>query len=93
MSLSFVPVMWILWAVLTTTLLILLLYRSNLTRYEEDQLFLDESFEHQHREQDEILKKVNRVQPMVRIVMVCTCLMTATVIGFYVWSALKQFYM
>jgi hypothetical protein len=50
---SVIPLMWTLWAGLTTLLLVLLLYRSNLTRYEEDQIFLDESSEHQNREQQD----------------------------------------
>ncbi len=90
---SVIPLMWTLWAGLTTLLLVLLLYRSNLTRYEEDQIFLDESSEHQNREQQALLKKVNQVTPLVRIVTVCTCVMTAAILGVYVWDAVKQFYM
>lgn len=90
---SFIPLMWILWAAFTTTLLILLLYRSNLTRYEEDALFLEESSERQHKEQEVLLKKVNRVTPLVRVATVCTCVTTAALLGFYVWDALKQFNM
>ena len=36
---SFMPVVWIVWAAVITFLLVLLVYRSNLTRYEEDQIF------------------------------------------------------
>jgi H+/gluconate symporter-like permease len=90
---SIIPLMWAIWAGLTTTLLVLLLYRSNLTRYEEDQIFLEESSERQNKDQQELLKKVNRVTPLVKIVTVCTCAMTAAILGFYVWDAVKQFYM
>jgi hypothetical protein len=90
---SIIPLMWALWAGLTTTLLVLLLYRSNLTRYEEDQIFLEESSERQNTYQQELLKKVNRITPFVKIVTVCTCVMTAAILGFYVWDAVKQFYM
>lgn len=90
---SIIPLMWILWAGLTTLLLVLLLYRSNLTRYEEDQIFLDEASEHQNKEQQALLKKVNRITPVVKIVMVSTCVMTAAILGFYVWDAIKQFNM
>ncbi|HVJ09132.1 MAG TPA: hypothetical protein VM554_12190 [Acidisarcina sp.] len=90
---SIIPLMWALWAGLTTLLLILLLYRSNLTRYEEDQVFLDESSEHHNQDNQALLRKVNRVTPLVKIVTVCTCVMTAAILGFYVWDAVKQFYM
>lgn len=90
---SIIPLMWILWAGLTTLLLVLLLYRSNLTRYEGDQVFLEDSSERQNQDQQALLKKVNRVTPMVKIVTVCTCVMTAAILGIYVWDAVKQFYM
>ena len=90
---SIIPLMWALWALLTTILLVLLIYRSNLTRYEEDQIFLEESSSNQNREQQELLKKINRITPAVRIVTVCTGVMTAAILGIYVWDAVKQFYM
>jgi hypothetical protein len=90
---SYIPLMWTVWAGLTTILLVLLLYRSNLTRYEDDQVYLDESAERHNKDQQELLNKVNRVTPVVKIVTVCTCVMTAAILGFYVWDAVKQFYM
>jgi hypothetical protein len=90
---SYIPLMWTVWAGLTTILLVLLLYRSNLTRYEDDQVYLDESADRHNKDQQELLSKVNRVTPVVRIVTVCTCVMTAAILGFYVWDAVKQFYM
>ena len=63
------------------------------TRYEEDQIFLEESSSNQNREQQELLKKINRITPAVRIVTVCTGVMTAAILGFYVWDAVKQFNM
>lgn len=87
------PVLWIVWAIVTTTLLALIVYRSNLTRYEEDQLFLDEAAEHQHQEQETILKKINRIQPLVRVFTVTTCVMTVAIVGLYVYDAIRQFNM
>lgn len=87
------PILWIVWAVVTTTLLALIVYRSNLTRYEEDQLFLDEAGEHQHQEQESLLKKINRVQPLVRVFTVTTCVMTVAIVGIYVYDAIRQFNM
>jgi ABC-type uncharacterized transport system fused permease/ATPase subunit len=87
---SFMPVVWIAWAVIITFLLVLLVYRSNLTRYEEDQIFLDESANHQKKEQEEILVKVNRIQPWIRIVTGATCALTVGILGVYVWDALQH---
>jgi Tfp pilus assembly protein PilN len=55
------------WGVLTVALVILLIYRGTLTMQEDDQLFLGESEAHMAREQDEIISKVNRLGPFVKI--------------------------
>lgn len=84
------PVVWIVWAVIITFLLVLLVYRSNLTRYEEDQIFLDDSGSHQKKEQEDLLVKVNKIQPWIRIVTGATCLLTVGILGVYVWDALQH---
>jgi ABC-type uncharacterized transport system fused permease/ATPase subunit len=84
-------ILWIVWAVVTCLLLALLAYRGTLTRYEEDQLFLDPAENHQQAEQTEIVNKVNRVTPLVRIMTGATCVLSAVIIGVYVWDAISQF--
>ena len=88
---SIMLVLWIVWAVVTTLLLALLAYRGTLTRYEEDQLFLDPAGGHQQQEQNLIVQKVNKIQPFVRVVMGATCVLSAVIIGVYVWDAVSQF--
>jgi hypothetical protein len=89
----FLPLMWIVWGGFTAILLALLAYRGTLTRYEEDQLFLDDSTDHQHQENEALLRKVARIQPMVRLFTGVTCILTATILGIYVWNAVREFYM
>lgn len=84
-------VMWIVWAGVTAILLILLGYRGTLTRYEEDQLFLDAAEAHQQREQAVVLAKVQRIQPWLWLAVAATCVMSAIVIIYYVWGAFKNF--
>jgi hypothetical protein len=55
------------WIVLTVALVILLIYRGTLTMHEDDQLFLGDSEAHMAREQVEILQKVNRLGPFLKI--------------------------
>jgi ABC-type uncharacterized transport system fused permease/ATPase subunit len=88
---SIMLVLWIVWAVVTAILLVLLAYRGTLTRYEEDQLFLASASGHQQQEQTAIVQKVNRIQPFVRIMTGATCALSATIIGVYVWDAISQF--
>jgi hypothetical protein len=54
---------WILTIVFMT---IMLLYRSRLARDEEDQLFLDDSFNEQKAAQAAIAARVEKVQPLVK---------------------------
>jgi len=62
------PLVWMLtvWGVLTTILVILLIYRSTLTMHEDDQLFLDESESHMEKEQVQLMQKVDRINPFVK---------------------------
>ena len=83
-------ILWIVWAGVLAILLILLAYRGTLTRYEEDQLFLDEAEDHQKKEQNEILAKVNKIQPFVRIATGATCVLTACILGIYIWDAVHH---
>jgi hypothetical protein len=75
------PLMWIVWAAFSASLLALLLYRGTLTRYEEDQLFLDDASSHQHQENDAVLRKVAKIQPLVEVFSGVTCLLTAAILG------------
>ncbi|HVT96956.1 MAG TPA: hypothetical protein VHE33_05570 [Acidobacteriaceae bacterium] len=87
---SFMPVVWIVWAAVITFLLVLLVYRSNLTRYEEDQIFLDDAGSHQKKEQEDLMVRVNKIQPLIRVVTGATCLLTVGILGVYVWDALQH---
>ena len=84
------PLLWIVWAGITAVLLILLGYRGTLTRYEEDQIFLDDAENHQKMEQTAILLKVQKIQPYIRVAITATCLMTACILGMYVWDAIRH---
>ena len=79
--------MLIIWAALTACFLALLAYRGTLTRYEEDQLFLSDSNNVEKSEQMEIVRKVNKLQPVLRVLGGAAGLATAGIIGVYVYSA------
>jgi hypothetical protein len=59
--------MMIVWGSLTAILIVLLIYRSTLTMHEDDQLFLNESDTHMATEQAEVLSKVNKITPLVKV--------------------------
>ena len=84
------PVLWFVWGGVAVILLVLLGYRGTLTRYEEDQIFLDESCGHHAQQQMEILAKVRKVDPFVRVAIAATALMSVGILGLYVWDATKN---
>jgi sensor domain CHASE-containing protein len=85
--------LWIIWGVFAAILLSLLLYRGTITRYEDDQLFLDDISERQHKENDAILRKLAKIQPFLKVFTGVTSVLTAAIIGLYAWDAIKTFYM
>jgi len=92
MRTNLTPVMLIVWAVLAVITVALYAYRMSLTRDEEDQLFLDDAFDHQKAIQSQILAKVNRIEPAVRASLIATVAMTVIVIGYHGWFAARSLF-
>ena len=88
---TFVPVMWVVWGLTILLMAATLLYRSRLSRDEEDQLFLDDSFSQEKQNQAAIAAKVTKVQPIVRTTEVIAAVATLAVIGYYVMDMINQF--
>lgn len=88
---TIVPVMWIVWGLLVLCTAGLYIYRSSLTRDEEDQIFLDDSFQHEQAAQAAIIAKVQRVQPLLRVALILAGIATLFVIGYYVMDIARQF--
>lgn len=88
---SIVIVMWAVWGVLVLITGGLFIYRSSLTKDEEDQIFLDDSFQHEQVNQAAIVAKVNKVQPILRLSIWLVGLATLFVIGYYIIDIINQF--
>ncbi len=82
-----IPVLLIIWAAIVAGFLGLLAYKGQLTRYEEDQLFLSETVTHEQQLQSEIIRKVTKIQPFVRVFGFAAALMTAGIIGIFTYDA------
>jgi hypothetical protein len=87
---TIVPVMWTVWALFVVFTAALYIYRSSLTRDEEDQIFLDDSFQHEAAAQATICSKVARIEPLVRIGRWLVLGMTVVVAAYYVRDILVQ---
>jgi len=88
---GFVPVMWMIWGALVLLMLALKLYHDRLTRDEDDQLVLDDAFEHVKAQQAAIIARVNRFAPVRKAVTVLVAAMTLFVIGYYALDVINQF--
>jgi hypothetical protein len=80
----------IVWGIVTGILLILLFYRSTLTRQEDDQLFIDESSSSRATEQRQLIAKVNRINPLVKLVGGTSGLMILAIAGWAVYLGLPS---
>jgi len=87
---TFVPVMWAIWAVLFLLMAALYLYRSNLAKNEEDQIFLDESFNSEKAEQEAIVLRISKIEPWLKVSEWLVGAMTAVVLVYYIHDILHQ---
>jgi uncharacterized membrane-anchored protein YhcB (DUF1043 family) len=79
-----------LWGVLTGVLVVLLIYRSTLTMQEDEQLFLDDTKSALEQEQREIIRKVNKLTPFVKILGAASGLMFLVIAGMFIYQGLNN---
>ena len=87
---TFVPVMWTVWGAIVVLMLGLHIYRSSLEKDEEDQLFLDDSFEHERAANAAIVARATKVEPLVAVSHWMVAVISVVVIVYYVWDVLRQ---
>jgi hypothetical protein len=78
------------WGVLTAILIVLLIYRSTLTIHEDDSIFLNESNSHMEREQTEILAKMNKITPIVKVLGAISGAMILVIAGLFIYQGLTM---
>jgi hypothetical protein len=86
------PVLIIIWAVFTGLFLALLAYNGTITRYEENQLFLDDINGNERQSQSSIMNKVNKVLPFLKITGIASAVMTVLIVGIYTLDAWHKIY-
>jgi hypothetical protein len=87
----FVPAMWTIWGALVLLFAVLKLYVSRLSRDEDDQLVLDESFERVRVEQATIAARVHKIEPVEHAVLWVLGAMSLVVVCYYVINMISQF--
>jgi Tfp pilus assembly protein PilN len=86
------PLVWMLtvWGVLTGVLVILLIYRGTLTMQEDDQLFLDDTKSQLQQDQAELIAKVNKINPFVKILGAASGIMFLVIAGMFIYQGLNN---
>lgn len=82
----FMPIMWIVWSAIAALMVGLHVYRSSLEKDEEDQLFLDDSFEHERAANAAIVARASRVEPLVAVSHWLLGAASVVVVAYYVWD-------
>ena len=82
------PLIYLFWVVFALFFLGLLVYRSRLTRYEDEKLFLDGLDQDGEQNQNDIIRKVTRLQPLVNVIGTATAIMSLGIVGIYVYNAI-----
>ena len=87
---TLVPIMWTVWGVFVASMLLLHIYRGSLEKNEDDQIFLDDSFDHERAAQVEIVAKVQKVEPALRVAKWLALAMSCVVAVYYVRDIMMQ---
>ncbi|MGC9198106.1 MAG: hypothetical protein ACP5E5_04105 [Acidobacteriaceae bacterium] len=84
------PILWIAWGVVAAVLLVLLGYRGTLTRYEEDQIFLDQTSSVEAQEQTVIQQKLSKIRPYLVVTIWVIGALTVAILGLYIQDAVQR---
>jgi len=76
------------WGILTAALIAVLIYRGTLTMHEDDQLFLGESESHMAQEQIDIMNKVNKLGPFVKVLGTASAVLILGIAGIAIYQGL-----
>ena len=78
------------WGVLTTILVVLLIYKSTLTMHEDDSIFLNETESQMEKDQVEILAKGNKITPILKVLGALSGVMILVIAGLFVYQGLMM---
>lgn len=76
------------WGVLTAILIILLIYKSTLTMHEDDSIFLHETESQMHKDQMDVLVKMKKIAPIVKVLGALSGLMILIIAGLFIYQGL-----
>jgi len=87
---TFVPAMWIGWIFILVLFIVAKLYASRISRYEENQLILDDSSSQLKTEQDAIAGRLNKFKPVQMTTIWLLGAGSLFVVAYYVHDMINQ---
>jgi len=78
------------WGILTGILIILLIYKSTLTMHENDSIDLHETESQMHKDQVEVLSKMNKITPIVKVLGALSGAMILIIAGLFIYQVLSS---
>ena len=78
------------WGILTGILIILWIYKSTLTMHEDDSIFLNESESQMHKDQVEVLAKMKKITPILKVLGALSGVMILVIAGLFVYQGSEQ---
>src|SRR5712692_6263196 len=78
------------WGILTTILVVLMIYKSTLTMHEDDSIFLNESESQMHKDQVEVLEKMKKITPIVKVLGALSGVMILVIAGLFIYQGLSN---
>jgi hypothetical protein len=79
------------WAVVTTVLICMLIYRAMLGAHEEDQIFLDKAGESMAQEQRLIVARIERLGTPIKLLITASIVLLLIIAGIWLWRGFKNF--
>ncbi len=77
------------WGILTGVLIVLLIYKSTLSMHEDDSIFLHETESQMHKDQTEVLVKMKKITPIVRVLGALSGVMILIIAGLFIYQGLN----
>ena len=87
---QYLPDLIVVWAVFMGLFLALLAYNATITRYEDNQVFLDDITAYEEQQQTSIVQKVNKTLPYVRVLGGLSAIFTVLIIAIYTWDCWQK---
>ncbi len=88
---TFVPAMWIGWGIILVLFIATKVYAARISKYEENQLILDDSSSQLKTEQDAITGRLNRFKPVQMTTVWLLGAGTLFVVAYYIHDMINQF--